>query len=444
VETLVLWKETQADAYFSYALLPVQCGTNLGRTLRVSADRGKPLSRSRLPFKMASLKASWYNTFVLGEPIVKSNVSLTLRPSLSVAIRPSCVVGVLYIILLFFVILTRGYGALDFVHLGAVWAKYGPAGTWGYDGQFYYQLAGHPIHAYQYMDNAPYRYQRIFYPLVVAVFSLGLAPLIPYMMVLVNGLAIVLSVEIMSRLLAKQQLSSWLSLPVGLYFGQAAAFLFDTAEPFALFLVCAGFWFIVERRIPWAALCMGLAALTRETSVIFAGGYVAYFLWRKEWRSAALFTGLGVLPILLWLLALRLIFGRTGITFAPAFEHAPFAGLFYYSSTPRKFLLLIIFMLLPTIMSCLLALSELMHRRWQHLALLGIWLANLCTIVFLSHESYADLISCGRIAGCVVVPGLFYGVMTRNKTILCYMQYYVFTFFVFFVCIWMHINSFII
>jgi hypothetical protein len=101
-------------------------------------------------------------------------------------------------------------------------------------------------------------------------------------------------------------------------------------------------------------------------------------------------------------------------------------------------------MLLPTIMSCLLAFSELVRGRWQQLALLGIWLANLCTIVFLSHESYADLISCGRIAGCVVVPGLFYGIVTRNKIILWCMQYYVCTFFVFFVCIWGHVNSFII
>lgn len=376
--------------------------------------------------------------------MVKNNSALALKPSLSIAVRPSFIVGILYIILLLFVMLTRGYSALDFVHLGAVWAKRGPAGSWGYDGQFYYQLAHNPIHAYQYMDNAPYRYQRIFYPLVVAVFSLGLTPLLPYMMLLVNGLAIVLSVEIMSRLLAKHQLSPWLSLPVGLYFGQAAALLFDTAEPLALFLVCAGFWLIVKRRIPWAALCMGLAALTRETSVIFACGYVAYFLLRKEWKYAAVFIGIGILPLLLWLLALRLIFGMTGLTFAPSFEHSPFAGLFHFSSAPRKFWLLIILIFIPTLMSCLLALSELIRGRWQQLALLGTWLANLYTIVFLSHSSYTDLISCGRIAGCVVVAGLGYGIVTRNKLILWCMQYYVFTFFIFFACIWLHVDSVIL
>ena len=375
---------------------------------------------------------------------MKSNVALTLKPSLSIAIRPCFVVSILYILLLFFVILTRGYSTLSFVHLGTVWAKHDLRGSWGYDGQFYYQLVRDPIHAYRYMDNAPYRYQRIFYPLVVAAFSLGLAPLIPYVMLLVNGVAIVLSVEIISRLLVKQQLSPWLSLPVGLYFGQAAAFLFDTAEPFMLFLVCAGCWLIVQRRIPWAALCMGLAALTRETSVIFAGGYVVYFLLRKEWKSAALFAAIGVLPIGLWLLALRLIFGATGVTFAPPFEHFPFAGLFYYAHAPRKFWLLIILIFIPTLMSCLLALSELMRGRWQQLVLLGIWLVNLYMIVFLSRASYPDVIACGRIAGCVVVAGLLYGIVTRNKIMLWCMQYYVFTFVVFFICVWLHVNSVIL
>ena len=239
---------------------------------------------------------------------MKNQSTLTLKPALSLTIqRPALVVGLLYMLLLVFIVVTRGYSALDFAHLGIVWSKVGVPGSWGYDGQFYYQLAKNPLQAYHYMDNAPYRYQRIFYPLVVAVLSLGQTPMIPYMLLLVNGVAIVVSVELLSRALIHFNLSPWLSLAAGLYFGQAAAFLFDTAEPFALLLVCAGFWCVVQRRIFWAAVFMGLAALTRDTSVLFAGGYLVYFLLRREWRAAALFAILGVAPILLWLLALRLI-----------------------------------------------------------------------------------------------------------------------------------------
>jgi hypothetical protein len=375
---------------------------------------------------------------------MKNNSILVLRSSFSVNMRPSFCVGFLYILLLAYIIATRHYTALDFVHLGEVWSKSGSAGSWGYDGQFYYQLARDPFEAYRYMDNAPYRYQRIFYPLLVSMLSLGRSALIPDVMLLVNGVAIVLSVEVMSRLLMRQRFSPWLSLPVGLYFGQSAAFLFDTAEPCALCLVCLGCWLMWQRRVFWAALCMGLAALTRETMVLFAAGYMVYFLLRREWRSAALLVGVAVVPIVLWLFVLWRIFGVTGVTFTPPFEHSPFAGLFYFQDAPRKFWLLIIFMFIPTLISCLLAFGELLRRRWQQFTLLGIWFANLYTVVFLNHYSYLDLISCGRIASSVVVAGLLYGVVTRNRLIVWCMQYYTLTFVLFVVCVGLGVSSVII
>jgi hypothetical protein len=403
------------------------------------------------------------------------NNSLLLSKPLTINFRPSFCVGFLYILLWAYIVVTRHYTALDFVHLGEVWAKSGPVGSWGYDGQFYYQLARDPFEAYRYMDNAPYRYQRIFYPLLVSMLSLGRSVLIPYTMLLVNGVAIVLSVEIMSRLLVRQKFSPWLSLPVGLYFGQAAAFLFDTAEPCALCLVCLGCWLMWQRRVFWAALCMGLAALTRETMVLFAAGYVVYFLLRREWRSAVLLVCVAVVPILLWLFALWRIFGVTGVTFTPPFEQSPFAGLFSFQDAPRKFWLLIVLMFVPTSMSCVLAVRELvcrcwrevarlgifedaeggqgqaqslratkLCRRWEWVVLLGIWLANLYTVVFLNHYSYLDLISCGRIASSVVVAGLLYGVVTRNRLIVWCMQYYALMFVLFVVCVGLGVSSTII
>ena len=134
----------------------------------------------------------------------------------------------------------------------------------------------------------------------------------------------------------------------------------------------------------------------------------------------------------------------TGVTFTPPFEHSPFAGIFYYESSPRRFWLLIIFVLVPTLLSCILAISELLRRRWQQLALLAIWLGNLYTVVFLNHDSYGELISCGRIASCVVIAGLMYGIVTRNKLILWSLQYYTLTFVFFLACIWLHVRSVIL
>ncbi|MGH2479975.1 MAG: hypothetical protein ACRDHW_10005, partial [Ktedonobacteraceae bacterium] len=67
-------------------------------------------------------------------------------------IRPSLFVGVIYLLLIGFFVVTRHYSAMNFVHLGTVWGAHDPSGTWGYDGQFYYQIARNPLGAAPFMD----------------------------------------------------------------------------------------------------------------------------------------------------------------------------------------------------------------------------------------------------------------------------------------------------
>ena len=378
---------------------------------------------------------------------MKNGATIALKPSISLTVRPSLYIGCLYVALLFTLSLIHGYSILDYVHLGSIWAEHNRAGTWGYDGQFYYQLARDPFHAYQFMDNAPYRYQRLFYPVVVSFFSLGIPFLIPYLMLLVNIAAIVGSVEIVSQLLVKRHMSPWLSLPVGLYFGQAAAVTFDTAEPFAIFLLCLGFWLLEEKRVSWSALFMGLAALSRDVVVVFAAGYAIFFFCQRRWKDSFWFAGLGVLPLLLWLLAISLIFGQTGLTFSPPFEHTPFAGIFAFAQAPHKFWLLLALVFVPTVVSAFLLLWELIQlgwrRSWHALPLLAIWLANLWMIVYLSRFSFLELISCGRIASPLMLAGIFYGLTMKSKVTLWGLQYYAVTFCVFLAGIFVAASSFI-
>lgn len=384
------------------------------------------------------------------QDIVKGNMATDLPPSIiatssrptiiAAVLRPSIVVAVVYGVFLSIVSLTQGYSALDYVHLGTIWTAHLRGGTWGYDGQFYYQLARDPLGAQAFMDNAPYRYQHILYPLVVHLLSFGQVALIPYVLLLVNWLSIVLSVEIISRLLVKHGLSPWFSLAPGLYFGQTAAFAFDTAEPFTYLLVCIGLWLLEEDFLTWAALFMGLATLSRETAVLFPIGYALFFLIRKRWQDVARFIILGILPLVVWLVLLRIIFGKTGITFTPPFEQTPFAGIFLYSQAPRKFWLLLLLMFIPTSGSWLLAGRQLLRRQLGPMLL--IWLANLALITFLSHHSYGELISCGRIGIGLVLAGLLYGIKNQNRLILWASQFYTFTFLVYLLGILLHVASF--
>ncbi len=373
---------------------------------------------------------------------VRPSTSTVLRLSFTIVFRPSVIMAIMYLTFIVFISLTRNYSALDYAHLGTVWSEHNKGGTWGYDGQFYYQLAHNPLTAYNFMDNAPYRYQRILYPLVVFVLSLGKTALLPYLLLFVNWLSIVFSVEVVSRLLIKHHFSPWFSLALGLYFGQAVALTFDTAEPFACLLLCIGVWLLEEEYIGWAAIFMGLASLSRETAVLFPAGYVAFFFIHKRWKEVILLTTLGIMPLIAWLVILWKIFGATGLTFTPPFEHTPFAGIFFYFDTPRKFWLLFLLMFIPTLGSCILAGMEMMRRRIG--PMFFIWLANLLMIILMSHYSYIELISCGRVTIALVLAGLLYGITARNRVILWAMQFYTLTFVVFLVGVLLHVQSFIL
>ena len=382
---------------------------------------------------------------------MKNEMFVALRPSITTIVRPSFMKGIvrpslavvaIYLLYLLFLIVSRGYSALDFVHLGTVWSLRDQAGSWGYDGQFYYQLARDPLQAYHFMDNASYRYQRILYPLIVSLLTLKNSALIPYVLLFINLASIIGSVEIVSYLLCKRNLSMWYSLALGLYYGQAAALAFDTAEPFTCFLVCAGIWLLLNDRIRSAAICLGLACLAREVAILFPLAYVVQYSMQKRWRTAIVISLYGCVPILLWLSLLVLLFGHTGMTFTPPFEHVPFAGLFYYILTPRKFWLLFLLLFLPTLGSSMLCVWEIMQKRIG--SGLIAWVLNLLPIIFLSHASYIDLISCGRIATCLVLAALMYGIVTRNAVILWFTQIYALTFLVFGLGVVLHMQAFLL
>ena len=334
-------------------------------------------------------------------------------------------VALLYPAFLCLFAILHGYSALDFVHLGTFWAEHKRHGTVGYDGQFYYQLARDPLGARSFLDNAPYRYSRIVFPLVVRLLSMGQADLIPYMLLLVNFLSIVLSVEIISRLLVTYELSPWFSLAIGLYYGQTASLVFDTVEPFTCMLVCIGLLLLEKDRLAWAAVFMGIATLSRETALFFPLGYAVFFLWHRQWKEAALFIGLGILPLGIEYLVIWLIFGMTGITYAPPFEHVPFAGIFFFSNDPdiwRRFIPLIFLLFTPTVIGWLLAGVEMLRHQWSQALL--IWLMNLLLVTFLARASFADLTSCGRISIGIVLAMLLYGLKTRNTLLLRASQIY--------------------
>jgi hypothetical protein len=362
-----------------------------------------------------------------------------IRHPLLFFVRPALVVACLYLLFIALDMHISGHDFLYYVHIGPRYALHKAGSASGYDGQFFYQIARDPLHAAQYLDRPAYRYQRIVYPMLIWALTLGHASLIPFMLWLVNFLAIVLGTELVAHMLVQQKLSPWYSLAFGLYFGQATALIFDTTEPLAYFLVCLGLFLMMRRRPTIAALTMGLAVLSRETAVLFPIGYLLVFLYQKRWWDALRMTLFSIAPALVWYILVAALLHAKSIPTGPDFEHLPFQGLFYFVKDPRRLRNLLLLMFIPTMVSLFLLLNDDWLGRWRHARQGGhdeslpyiswvIWLLNLLLVIFLSRRSYVELVSAGRLSTGLVLAMLFHGLLTRNRTILWASQLYLLTF----------------
>lgn len=369
------------------------------------------------------------------EALQAKNASTTpgRKNLLSVLWRPSVVTAILYIIFLALLTLLFHYNAMHYVHIGKYFS-FSPHhsstkinGAGGYDGQFYYFIARDPLHAYKYMDNASYRYQRIVYPILTFILSLGHARPVPYMLLFINFASIVLSVEIVARLLKRYGLSPWYSLALGLYFGQVTALIFDTTEPLTYLFICLGLLLVDKKRMNSAALCLGLAVLSRETAALFPAGLILLYLFQRRWLDTFRFIVLSFLPTVIWYVLLAIIFKRISLSGAPAFESVPFLGLFSLSNDPRRFIPLLILMFVPTVVGWLLAAKEAIQRHGGKGSWL-IWFMHLAMISCMSVASYKELVSAGRLSTGIVLAMLFCGWQLRNKLVLWGAQVYTLTF----------------
>src|SRR5690242_20551009 len=107
-----------------------------------------------------------------GRPATTRTSAIVARPDVGFWAQiqsPALVTGlvaVLYLGLLIWLWYHFDSDALRFVHIGTYFTQHDPNGTRGYDGQFYYYTAMDPLNAASLMDNATFRLQRVFYPLL--------------------------------------------------------------------------------------------------------------------------------------------------------------------------------------------------------------------------------------------------------------------------------------
>jgi len=159
----------------------------------------------------------------------------------------------------------------------------------GFDGQFYYRLSLNPFtsQATEFgitIDNPPYRHQRILYPLLTWILSLGNANFVPVMLVLINYIALCAMGYIggsYAQMLKQHAL--W-----GVFLPLCPSFLFTLSRDLVEILevsLLSGSLLLIRRGKPVSAtLLLSLAVLTRETALLVAGAALIVYVFQR-WKS---------------------------------------------------------------------------------------------------------------------------------------------------------------
>jgi hypothetical protein len=142
-----------------------------------------------------------------------------------------------------------------------------------YDGQFFYRLAVDPGMTGQSsvsLDQPNYRQQRILYPAIVHIVSLGTEAWVPLALVAVNVAALVLLGGLGARFAVELGAPGWWGVALPLWAGFTFSLARDLSEIVQACFLVATLLALQQGRWRLAAVPMALAVLARETAVILA------------------------------------------------------------------------------------------------------------------------------------------------------------------------------
>jgi hypothetical protein len=324
------------------------------------------------------------------------------------------------------VLISASGDPLAFVLSGTRFSEGDPQGSEGYDGQFAYQIALRPLSAAPYLDAPAYRYQRILYPILARLLAMGRPELIPWALIVINVAAIGFGTWATERLLVDLDASRWYALVYGLYGAQLLGLRADLNEPLAQALVMWAMLAWARERRWLAVVAFGLAALAKETALVFLAAYMLYALQRRAWRwTVAL--GMGTIPFVAYQFLLGAWLGEFGVgsggAGATPFSLLPLGGwLEIAGANFNAFLLISLIVVplsvLPAIAGIVLSVRDL-SRGESHPFLFCLLLHGIM-ILLLPNSTFRELAAMVRLTQGLMVSMLLYGALRRSSRVLNY------------------------
>lgn len=261
----------------------------------------------------------------------------------------------------------------------------------GYDGQFFYFITWDPLMklyhfapgADRIVDDPVFRYRRIAYPVLTKIFSLNQPYLFPsVMMILLIAGGTILSF-FMARVAmnspgGRASLSAGLLaiLIPGIWFSISVA----TPEALAAAFLAAGFFLTLQKRYIPASIFFALAALTRESTILFIVVIAVYGFFKDRKLRPSLILIASIFPYFIWRLyvaiTLSAMRGWKGFFFEPGNVGIPFAGVIqaYQQIMNGKYITPVIVpaIVLPIVLVCMLLVFIFVYRKTKHpIAIIG-------------------------------------------------------------------------
>jgi hypothetical protein len=331
---------------------------------------------------------------------------------------PTIVVLILAVLYVGTVLISNGGDPMSFVN---------------YDGHFAYQIALHGSQATPFLDVPAYRYQRIFYPFLSRILSLGLPTLVPWVLIGVNIIAIAVGTWALEKLLVRCDVSRWYALIYGLYGGNFVALRTNLTEPLAYTLVALAILAWEKDRRWWAIVAFSLAALTKEVTLIFAAAYAFHALVQRQWRwGAALATAAlpyAAFQLILWAWLDTPGLGSGGAGATP-FSPIPFGGWLSIINVNMTAFLLVSLMVvpisvLPTLAGIGLSLRQLLAG--LHHPIVYSLLLNSLAILFLPNSTFREGAAMVRLTEGVMLSMVLYGALVKSGRVLNYSILWIFS-----------------
>ena len=288
--------------------------------------------------------------------------------------------------------------------------------TLGYDGQFFYYIARDPAESPHCLDVPAYRLQRILLPMLGRVLTLGYEPLSPWAVVAINVAALTAGTALLEDLLVREKVSRWFALTYGLFLGVFMAVRLSTAETLAYGLVIAGLWFSARERLLLTAVMLALAMLAKETTGLFAAGYLFYLALHARWHDALRMAVIVGAPFAVWQLVIYLWLGHwapgSGGAGATPFEIIPYNAVWRSLHDPDPTIAAILALLLlptavlPSMLSLIYTVRDFLRRRWDLYACLLFF--NALIMLFLPFSTYRTFLGLLRFMPGLVLAFVLY------------------------------------